>query len=184
VPDLGRWLNRRPTYELSRAPSRTHAGRASHRNSLRRKHTHEDTGHRPLSKPPTLQERPSQEVSRIVTPVTTSRVTTRIPSQNKPLPELPNTEATGGTPQHTRIATQSEPRNRRESIASIASEVRDEHYAVLPHGVSLDDWSEQDKEMLDDHVRHMLHSKRSKFKQTMKAFGKYVRKRKLDEQDR
>ena len=29
---------------------------------------------------------------------------------------------------------------------------------------------------LDDHVRHMLHSKRSKFKQMMKGFGQYVRR--------
>jgi len=52
------------------------------------------------------------------------------------------------------------------------------HYAVLPHGVNLEGWSEEDKEALDDHVRHMLHSKRSKFKQRMKAFGKYVSRRK------
>jgi hypothetical protein len=49
---------------------------------------------------------------------------------------------------------------------------------VLPHGVSLEGWSEEDKEALDDHVRHMLHSKRSKFKQRMVAFGKYIQKRK------
>lgn len=62
---------------------------------------------------------------------------------------------------------------------SISSVVTDSHYAVLPHGVSLEGWSEEDKEALDDHVRHMLHSKRSKFKQRMIAFGKYVRKRKF-----
>ncbi len=62
---------------------------------------------------------------------------------------------------------------------SISSVVTDSHYAVLPHGVSLDGWSEEDKEALDDHVRHMLHSKKSKFKYGMIAFGKYVRKRQL-----
>ena len=30
---------------------------------------------------------------------------------------------------------------------------------------------------LNDHVRHMLHSRRSKFKRSMKGFGQYVRKR-------
>ena len=60
---------------------------------------------------------------------------------------------------------------------SITSEVLEEHYAVLPHGVSLDGWSEEDKLVLDDHVRHMLHSKRSKFMQKLKAFGKYISKR-------
>ena len=53
------------------------------------------------------------------------------------------------------------------------------HYAVLPHGISLASWSEEDKEELNDHVRHMLHSRRSKFKRRMKAFGKYIRKRKI-----
>jgi hypothetical protein len=64
-----------------------------------------------------------------------------------------------------------------ERSHSISSVVTDSHYAVLPHGVSLEGWSEDDKAALDDHVRHMLHSKRSKFKHTMVAFGKYVSQR-------
>ena len=66
-----------------------------------------------------------------------------------------------------------------ERTHSITSVVTDSHFAVLPHGVSLEGWSDEDKEALDDHVRHMLHSKRSKFKQRMIAFGKYVSKREL-----
>ena len=67
-----------------------------------------------------------------------------------------------------------------ERTHSITSVMTDSHYAVLPHGIDLDDWTEEDKEALDDHVRHMLHSRRSKFKQRMKAFGKYVSKRKVE----
>ncbi len=63
-----------------------------------------------------------------------------------------------------------------ERLHSITSVMTESHYAVLPHGVSLEGWSEEDKEILDDHVRHMMHSKRSKFKQRMVAFGKYVQK--------
>lgn len=66
-----------------------------------------------------------------------------------------------------------------ERTHSLSSMVSESHYAVLPHGVRLEDWSPEDIDALDDHVRHMLHSKRSKFKQSMVAFGKYVRKRKL-----
>lgn len=66
---------------------------------------------------------------------------------------------------------------RMERSHSISSVMTDSHYAVLPHGVTLDDWAEEDKEALDDHVRHMLHSRRSKFKQRMRAFGKYISKR-------
>jgi hypothetical protein len=49
------------------------------------------------------------------------------------------------------------------------------HYAVLPHGASLTGWTDEEKAALDDHVRHLLHSRRAKFKRTMKGFGRYVR---------
>ncbi|KAI1498123.1 hypothetical protein F5X99DRAFT_394641 [Biscogniauxia marginata] len=50
------------------------------------------------------------------------------------------------------------------------------NHAVLPDGVSLEGWTDEEKAELNDHVRHMLHSRRSKFKRTMRAFGQYVRK--------
>ncbi|KAI1759364.1 hypothetical protein GGR53DRAFT_150414 [Hypoxylon sp. FL1150] len=60
------------------------------------------------------------------------------------------------------------------------AEVIEDHFtfnhAILPDGVYLEGWSDQDKAELDDYIRHMLHSKRSKFKRNMRAFGKYVRK--------
>ncbi|KAI1143200.1 hypothetical protein F5Y05DRAFT_367842 [Hypoxylon sp. FL0543] len=49
-------------------------------------------------------------------------------------------------------------------------------HAVLPDGVYLDGWTDAEKAELNDYVRHMLHSRRSKFKRSMKAFGQYVRK--------
>lgn len=52
------------------------------------------------------------------------------------------------------------------------------NYAVLPHGVRLGGWTDEEKEDLNDHVRHLLHSRREGFKRSMRAFGKYVRKRK------
>ena len=63
------------------------------------------------------------------------------------------------------------------TIATIDSHLSDSRYAVLPHGASLDGWSGEDKKEVNDHVRHMLHSKRSKFKRTMRGFGQYVRRR-------
>ncbi|KAL4980162.1 hypothetical protein BDW66DRAFT_125764 [Aspergillus desertorum] len=50
------------------------------------------------------------------------------------------------------------------------------HFAVLPEGINLEGWSYEDIEELNDHVRHMLHSRRSRFKRSMKGFGKYVSK--------
>lgn len=57
---------------------------------------------------------------------------------------------------------------------TITSRLSDSHYAALPHGVSLANWTDAEKWELDDHVRHMLHSRRSKFKRMMKGFGQYV----------
>ncbi|KAJ6784906.1 hypothetical protein PWT90_02379 [Aphanocladium album] len=59
---------------------------------------------------------------------------------------------------------------------TITSRINDSHYAALPHGVSLSNWTAEEKWELDDHVRHMLHSRRSKFKRMMKGFGQYVRR--------
>ncbi|KAB8209786.1 Protein of unknown function DUF2985 [Aspergillus parasiticus SU-1] len=53
---------------------------------------------------------------------------------------------------------------------------QDPQFAVLPEGSNLEGWTARDIEELNDHVRHMLHSRRSKFKRAMKGFGKYVSK--------
>jgi hypothetical protein len=60
---------------------------------------------------------------------------------------------------------------------SISSQMTEWHYAVLNHGETLRGWSEEDKEWLDDLVRHSLHSRRAKIKRSFKGFGQYVRRR-------
>lgn len=50
-------------------------------------------------------------------------------------------------------------------------------FAVAPEGSHLEAWSNEELIELNDHVRHMLHSRRSKFKRAMKGFAKYVSKR-------
>lgn len=67
-----------------------------------------------------------------------------------------------------------EPRLHRQ--LSISSEVSDSHYAVLPHGVSLEGWADEDIAELNDHVRHLMHSKREGFKRSMRGFRQYVSK--------
>lgn len=59
---------------------------------------------------------------------------------------------------------------------SISSNLSDSRYAVLPHGISLEGWTEEDKRELDDHVRHLLHSKREGFKRNWRGFKQYVSK--------
>lgn len=63
-------------------------------------------------------------------------------------------------------------------FTSMSSVIAEPRYAVLPEGHMLDGWTREDFMELNDHVRHMLHSRRSKFKRAMKGFGQYVRKRK------
>ncbi|RDW59784.1 integral membrane protein-1 [Coleophoma cylindrospora] len=66
--------------------------------------------------------------------------------------------------------------SRADTSASITSRPTEGHYAVLPHGINLEGWSAEDRAELNDHVRHMLHSKRSRFKRSMRGFGQYVRR--------
>jgi hypothetical protein len=112
VPDLGRFLSRRPIYTLTPVPTRA----------------------QPLAPAPT-------------------RLTTHAEEDEEDRPGLTHT-------------------------STITSTISVSRYAVLPHGKKLEGWSPDEKEELNDHVRHMLHSKRSKFKRGLKGFGQYVRQRK------
>ncbi|KXG49817.1 Protein of unknown function DUF2985 [Penicillium griseofulvum] len=62
------------------------------------------------------------------------------------------------------------------SFTSMSSVLHGPKYAVLPEGHGLEGWTREDFAELNDHVRHMLHSRRSKFKRSMKGFKQYVRK--------
>jgi len=62
------------------------------------------------------------------------------------------------------------------SSISVPGETR---YAVLPEGCSLEGWSTEDKKDLNDHVRHLLHSRKAKFRRGMRGFGQYLRRRRL-----
>ena len=108
VPSLGKWVNRRPTYDLSQFPRI------------------------PGAFPPSKEH----------VAVAESTVEGRPP---------------GGA--------------RSPSLSSVLS---DTQYAILPNDASLEGWPEEDIKALNDYVRHMLHSRRSKIKQRLKGFGKYA----------
>jgi len=59
---------------------------------------------------------------------------------------------------------------------SITSQLSDSHFAVLPHGVDLEGWSKEDTDDLNDHVRHLLHSRKEGFKRSMRGFRQYISK--------
>ncbi|PON26597.1 hypothetical protein TGAM01_v204607 [Trichoderma gamsii] len=132
VPDLGPWINRRPTYVLSQR----------------------DTA-------------PTGRRGRAATTATAGLDEEQLP---EPIEELPRFETGVETPRSEGV-----PATLRRSD-TITSRLTDSHYAALPHGISLEGWTEEEKAELDDRVRHMLHSKRSRFKRQMKGFGQYVRR--------
>ncbi|KAF1810536.1 hypothetical protein P152DRAFT_460237 [Eremomyces bilateralis CBS 781.70] len=113
VPDLGGWLNRRPTYTVTR----------------------------PAPGPP--YQEPEPEGLPTISTEDISKMTTA---------------------------------ERTQTRDTISSTLTDSRYAVLPHGMSLDGWGPGEKEELNDHVRHMLHSRRSRLKRSMKGFGQYVKR--------
>jgi hypothetical protein len=126
IPDLGRFLNRQPSYDLSRRPTD-------------------------------------------IAETDTSRIDTDALVRIATLQEKEDEQAGESQLSAQRTRTRSH---------SISSTLDDMNYAVLPHAVSLDDWSEEDKAELNDYVRHLLHSRRSRFKRGLRGFGKYLQKRK------
>ncbi|KAK8023170.1 hypothetical protein PG991_007051 [Apiospora marii] len=136
VPSLGRWVNRRPTYNLTRYsdlpggafPSGDGGGVAN------------PSGRHP--------------------PETRQQGAPRPGGPDRPLKDVEEEDETPGRP----------------SVERIPSYMTERFYAVRPQDTSLAEWSDEDLAELNDHVRHMLHSKRSAFKRSMKAFGQYVRR--------
>ncbi|ATY65905.1 integral membrane [Cordyceps militaris] len=136
VPDLGKLINRRPTYILTQ-------------------HDPERVVSRPGTSEPRTSGTQQEPVTSGVAPDETI----------EELPALEEAEAEADIPP---------PHIRRTD--TITSRLSDSHYAALPHGVSVTHWTDAEKRELDDHVRHMLHSRRSKLKRMMKGFGQYVRR--------
>ncbi|KAF1839595.1 hypothetical protein BDW02DRAFT_538909 [Decorospora gaudefroyi] len=62
------------------------------------------------------------------------------------------------------------------TFMTIDSHLTDSRFAVLPENTDLSGWTTADKKEVNDHVRHMLHSKRSKMKRSLKGFGLYVKR--------
>jgi len=66
-----------------------------------------------------------------------------------------------------------------EKNGSKSNPLPNAQYAIVPDGEILEGWTKENKEELDDLVRHQLHSRRAKFKRSMKGFKQYVRRRKF-----
>ncbi|KAI9371264.1 hypothetical protein BJX61DRAFT_38960 [Aspergillus egyptiacus] len=96
-----------------------------------------------------------------------------------PPSELEKEETTSAEEEEEKDVKGLEPRPAlQRPITSISAALEDgePRFAVLPDDTKLEGWTYEEIEELNDHVRHMLHSRRSKFKRAMKGFGKYVSK--------
>ena len=115
---------------------------------------------------------PSYEPSEVVSTATSGPS----PPIEPTTPRSPRSPRKPKSPTGAETEEGTEQTRRRKRGMSIDSTLSESRYAVLPHGVELIGWSEEDKEILNDHVRHMLHSRRSAFARSMKGFWKYVQK--------
>lgn len=152
VPDLGWLLNRRPTYSLTRRPTNIPEAKAPQDLTT------------PVRIPPRTAEAqvPEQKQERLE--ALSLEATRYLSPEERSELERPDTETSK--------------RFKARRTHSLSSVISESQFAVLPHGVSLAGWSQEDKDELNDHVRHLLHSRRAKFKRSMRGFGKYVRRRK------
>lgn len=126
VPDLGRFVNRRPIYHFAAQPAAPAIPEIKERLS---EDVEEETSE-------SEEESSSDEDEELISPVL------------------------------ERVCTNN----------TVRSSLSESRFAVLPDGITLDGWTAAEKRELNDHVRHMLHSRRSKFKRGMKGFWKYVKK--------
>ncbi|KAF2751849.1 hypothetical protein M011DRAFT_463343 [Sporormia fimetaria CBS 119925] len=122
IPNLGRFVNRNPTYVIRQSPSEAQS---------------------------------LEDINAVVQPARE-----QLAQEQQQGPRLARNQSA------STLAT----------VATIDSTLSDSRYAVLPSGASLEGWSKEDKAELNDHVRHMLHSRRSKLKRAMRGFGQYVRR--------
>lgn len=120
-----------------------------------------------------VNRRPEYQLTPVRADSTNSTDTDTLP----PISSMPTVSSEEAVEEGTEASLSEGPTRARKY--SISSQLDESHYAVLPHLFSVDEWREEDVKMLNDHVRHQLHSRRAKFKRNMRGFGKYVSKRTL-----
>ncbi|KAH7025818.1 uncharacterized protein B0I36DRAFT_386211 [Microdochium trichocladiopsis] len=135
VPSLGRFVNRRPAFNLTPYP------RSPESPARDDDEDEEESDHSPVDKPARgFKEEGGADVARHKKTLGTA----------KELPPLPL------------------------PIERLPSVLTANHFAVRPSDTSLATWTDEDLADLNDHVRHMLHSRRSKVGRRLRAFGQYV----------
>lgn len=100
------------------------------------------------------------------------------PSRPPPPPPIENIPPPGGDTGDLDLEPETSERPSLGRLSTITSTMSESRYAVLPHGKRLAGWTPGEKDELNDHVRHMLHSRRSRIQRSLRGFMQYVSKRK------
>ncbi|VDB91370.1 unnamed protein product [Peniophora sp. CBMAI 1063] len=62
-----------------------------------------------------------------------------------------------------------------ESTAGLTQKAKGQ-YAILPAGLDWEDWSPQERAELDDYVRHLMHSRKERFRRRARGFWQFFRR--------
>lgn len=95
-----------------------------------------------------------------------------VADQGQPIARRQSAFSTQGSAASRRISVASHHSVASHLSVQSAETLRGE-YAVLPDDLDWSDWTEEEKAELDDYVRHLLHSKKERFKRSWKGFLKY-----------
>ena len=63
-----------------------------------------------------------------------------------------------------------------ESTTGLTQTARGQ-YAVLPAGLDWEDWTPQERAELDDYVRHLMHSRKERFRRRARGFWQFFKRR-------
>lgn len=85
--------------------------------------------------------------------------------------DLPTIEEPAEEQQTGRPSTVRRMQTDTRSMFTINSTLSDSRYAVLLPGASLAGWTTEEKKELNDLVRHMMHSRKSRMKRSLNGFG-------------
>lgn len=125
------------------------------------------------------QQLQQQEASEAGVSGPSQPITSEKPITSKPTPPTPLLDENGNI-----IEPEGEEQEHGPSIETEELILADQKYVkgryfVLPSKlVDMTDWTDQEKNDLDDYVRHLMHNKKEIFRRRMRGFGKYVRTRK------
>jgi hypothetical protein len=186
LPDLGNLYNRLPLIDLSRRKGRRKqsdpapaAAAAARRYADGQQHV---SAFAPAGEPAPGGLSPVREDARpwieteSVAETTSAGGTPRVPPATSDAALTRRASGASSSSSESSVSADEADMRRRERLMRSRSTIRGE-YAVLPPGLAWDDWSDEERAELDDHVRHLMHSKRERVRRRLRGFFKFASRR-------